>query len=420
MTPSGILTTALAALPSGAPQRLGVAVSGGGDSMALLVLLADWARETGRALRAVTVDHGLRWEAAEEAEMVARLAQDLDVPHDTLLWSGWKGQGNLQAAARTARLDLIADWSRKHDLSHVAVAHTREDQAETVLLRLARGSGVDGLAAMAPHREDAARGVTWLRPLLQARREDLRSLLTDRGIGWAEDPSNTDDRFERVRARALLADPPLPGLGVDRLAETAARMAAARDVLAGLAENAARTLAGSGAGVLHLATPALWDLPDDTRWRILSAALCVVGAEAYRPRLAALTRAEDAARSGKTASLHGCLLVPARDRLWITREVAAVPEHPLMIGPWDGRWQINGPYDPEMIQRPLGETGLSSVPDWRDLGLPHAVAVALPGIWWGNDLLAAPAFPGHPGRQRGWTATPLCRLTEFSAVLKPD
>lgn len=206
-------------LGAAVPVRLGVAVSGGGDSLALLHLMHDWARANGSDLRAVTVDHGLRAAAPGEAAQVARLCADLGLPHDTLHWTGWDQSGNLQAEARRARYRLMAGWARGHDLQAVALGHTLDDQAETVLMRLARGSGVDGLSAMAGRRDDL--GMRWLRPLLAIRRDDLRAFLSGLGVDWVDDPSNADTRFDRIKTRQALAQ--LAGLGIDAegLADTA-------------------------------------------------------------------------------------------------------------------------------------------------------------------------------------------------------
>ncbi|MGB3147286.1 MAG: tRNA lysidine(34) synthetase TilS, partial [Paracoccaceae bacterium] len=193
----------------GRDKRLGVAVSGGGDSMALLHLLADWRKAGGPELLAVTVDHGLRPEAAAEAGFVADHCLGLGIAHETLCWTGWDGRGNLPDQARRARYRLIVGWARRHGLARVALGHTLDDQAETVLMRLLRGSGVDGLSAMADCRVEA--GIAFCRPLLSVQRQDLRHYLTARSVPWLEDPTNDDPDYDRVKARQALAT--LAGLG---------------------------------------------------------------------------------------------------------------------------------------------------------------------------------------------------------------
>ena len=186
------LDAAVAAAPEG---EIGVAVSGGGDSVALLLLLEAAAARVGRSVAAVTIDHGLRPESAGEAAAVAALCAGRGIAHETRRWEGWDEAGNLQGRARQARRALIAGWARGRGIGAVALGHTLDDQAETVVLRLARGSGVDGLAGMAAVVR--AEGVLWLRPLLGVRRAALRGWLEAEGMGWSEDPSNLDLRFDR-------------------------------------------------------------------------------------------------------------------------------------------------------------------------------------------------------------------------------
>ncbi|MEM7517063.1 MAG: tRNA lysidine(34) synthetase TilS, partial [Planctomycetota bacterium] len=193
------------------PQKLAVAVSGGSDSMALLDLMLWQGREVGFDVRAVTVDHGLRPEAKDEIAHVAAFCQARGIRHDLLTWDGWDGTGNLQSKARKARYALIRTWAARRGVDYVALGHTRDDQAETVLMRLARSSGVDGLAGM-PERFERG-GLTFIRPLLSQSRDELREYLRHTGIDWCEDPSNEDDSFERVRARK--ASKVLGDLGVD-------------------------------------------------------------------------------------------------------------------------------------------------------------------------------------------------------------
>src|SRR5690606_22697748 len=163
-------------------------------------LAAQWSRGHTVQLHCVTVNHGLRPDAAAEAAMVASASATLAIPHHTLHWTGWDRQGNLQDAARRARSALIRDWAMAHDISLILLGHTADDQAETVLMRLARGSGVDGLAGMSVHRGGTP---AILRPLLGLHRQTLRDWLSAQGVTWADDPSNDDSRYDRIKARQM-------------------------------------------------------------------------------------------------------------------------------------------------------------------------------------------------------------------------
>jgi tRNA(Ile)-lysidine synthase len=188
--------------------KLGVAVSGGSDSMALLVLAADFGRTAGVTVSAATVDHGLRPEAAGEAKAVARECGRLGVAHDTLKWRRKAERPVSQAEARRARHVLLAQWAARREISMLALGHTRDDRIETFLMRARQGSGWHGLAGPMPNGyspvwpEGAGLGLA--RPLLAFGREELREELRARGVAWIEDPSNESGRFERVRMRRLL------------------------------------------------------------------------------------------------------------------------------------------------------------------------------------------------------------------------
>jgi tRNA(Ile)-lysidine synthase len=406
LTPAAALSAALeTAFARVRPARLGVAVSGGGDSLALLVLLADWAGSAGVALDVVTVDHRLRPDAADEARTVAAHAGALGLRHTILTWQGWSGDGNLPAAARAARYGLLAQWAQARGIGQVCLGHTADDQAETVLMNLARGSGVDGLAAMRSRHRDAS-GVVWLRPLLDVRRAALREVLRQRGLAWAEDPANSDPRYERIRARALVSAPPLPGLDVPRLTATARRMAAARAVLDQAAATAAERLTAVQAGDFVVPAPGFFELPEDTRWRLLAATLCTVSGRIYRPRFAALLRAEADLRAGRRATLHGCLCTPGGGQLRIGRETAALAGVAGVVpGLWDDRWQMDGPAVAEdgrkVRVQALGREGLRHLGlTASQTGLPAATLAASPALWTGADPVAAPVA----GQAGPWSA----------------
>ena len=220
-----------------------LAVSGGPDSIALMWLAARWRRALSRGpvLQAVTIDHGLRAESKREAREVKRLARALDLPHRTIRWTGEKPTSGVPAAARTARYRLLADAARRSGAAHIFTAHTRDDQAETLLMRLVRGSGIAGLGAMA--RQTEREGVLIARPFLDISKSQLVATLEKAGIDFADDPTNRDSRFTRPRIRALIKELAVEGGDARNLARLASRLSRANAALEILADGAARYLA---------------------------------------------------------------------------------------------------------------------------------------------------------------------------------
>jgi tRNA(Ile)-lysidine synthase len=262
-----------------------LAVSGGPDSTALLVLAARWrkALKRGPKLIAITVDHGLRAEARREALAVKRLARSLGVEHRTLRWSGRKPSTGLQEAARLERYRLLADAARTASASHVLTAHTLDDQAETVLIRLTRGSGVSGLAAMAriapvPGGNDIA----LVRPLLDLRKAQLLATLRKAGIAYADDPSNRDPRFTRARFRAAMPALEREGLNAERLALLARRVRRAEVALEAVVDAAVAALAPEpwpDTGPIGFPAVQFGRLPAEVTLRLLGRAIASVGNE---------------------------------------------------------------------------------------------------------------------------------------------
>lgn len=175
-------------------QRLGIAVSGGPDSMALLAMAHElW----GKRVMAATVDHQLRLQSAAEADMVAQFCASWGIGHHILTPDQPIG-GNVQSAARAVRYQLLKEWAQDHDIAWIATAHHADDQLETLLMRLARGAGLDGLSGV------RARNGPVIRPLLDCTKADLVDYCTDLDVPFVHDPSNSDSDFERVRVRAAL------------------------------------------------------------------------------------------------------------------------------------------------------------------------------------------------------------------------
>jgi tRNA(Ile)-lysidine synthase len=257
-----------------------LAVSGGPDSLALMWLAVRWRRALARGPRlfAVTVDHGLRAESAAEARAVKRLARSLELPHRTMRWTGAKPKTGLPAAARAARYHLLAQAARAQGATHVFTAHTRDDQAETLLMRMLRGSGIAGLAAMA--RQSERDGVWLARPLLHVAKSQLVATLKKARIGFADDPTNRDLNFTRPRIRAVMPVLAAEGGDARNLARLASRLARANAAVEVLVDGAERYLAlrdrearDSGAGVQAFDASAFARMPEEIRLRLLLRAI---------------------------------------------------------------------------------------------------------------------------------------------------
>ncbi|WP_187430026.1 tRNA(Ile)-lysidine synthase [Roseobacter fucihabitans] len=384
------------------PRRLGIAVSGGSDSVALLHLLYDFAQTYGTQLQVVSVDHGLRAEAAQESAFVATLCAGLGLPHETVHWTGWDRQGNLQNEARQARYRLIAAWARARDIETVALGHTLDDQAETVLMRLARGAGVDGLSAMSPRRTSG--GITWLRPLLDVSRLDLRNILKRRGVTWCDDPSNEDPHFDRVKVRQALAVLEPLGINAEALGQVAFNMSRARDALRWQAFLTARSMAKIERGAVRMNWRGYVTLPDEIARRLLVGAMGWISGSPYPPRRKSVLGLIEALKQGVSATADGCQVSRKSDALWVYREYDPVRDMAGSIGDiWDRRWRLIGEAGSVPLHiAALGPEGLKQLPEWRGLGVPRGVLLSTPAVWNGTNLVAAPLA----GFQNGWHARP--------------
>lgn len=385
------------------PQTMGVAVSGGSDSMALLHLLSEFCAIHDIKLRAVTVDHRLREASTEEADSVARHCAKIGVPHDTLVWQDWDGEGNLQNAAREARYSKMAAWASSNGIDTIAVGHTADDQAETVLMRIARRSGVDGLSAMRPRT--VREGITWVRPLLQTKRQTLKTYLTNQDITWVSDPSNEDERYDRIRARKALDLLAPLGIDVDALGEVAKHMAQARKALDWHTFLAAKQIVQIKDGALLIEETGLRLQPDEVQRRLMVKCINWVSGARYAPRSSAIESLLSGVRKGKAGTLDGCHIRCIGDNIWVFREFNAVRNVACATDQlWDNRWKMVSQHPTvhhhDLRIKALGLEGLEQCPDWRATGLPHVMLQSTPAIWFGDSLIAAP----HAGFPQNWRA----------------
>lgn len=375
--------------------HVAAAVSGGADSLSLALFAAAWARKRGGQLTALTINHGLRPEAADEARRVGRWLRARSIDHRIIAWRGTKPEANIQAAARTARYALLSGWCERHEVLHLLLAHHADDQAETYLLRLARGSGVDGLAAMAPVHELSS--VRVLRPLLDVPRARLEAALGRIGQGWIDDPTNRDRDHARVRMRQLLPSLSEEGLTGTRLAWTARRLAHARGALETLTANLLAEAAQlHPAGFCLLDRAKLVAAPPEIGLRALARALRTVGGTVYPPRLENLERLFDELSlpdaSGRT--LAGCRVLAWRGSLLVCREAGAVAGKVPVVGHrvvWDGRFEIEARVDrPRIFVGATGPGAFGRALKDRLSVFPAAVRPSLPALWDRKGLLAVP------------------------------
>ncbi|SDX65530.1 tRNA(Ile)-lysidine synthase [Ruegeria halocynthiae] len=399
-------------LPDPLPRRLGVAVSGGSDSTALLRLLADIGQQEQIELFAATVDHGLRSESASEALTVSALAQRLGIPHETLNWQGWDGAGNLQDQARRARYRLLVAWAEAKGIEAIALGHTADDQAETVLMRLARSAGVSGLSAMAPARKE--HGITLLRPMLALSRAQLRTYLTAQGISWIDDPSNQDQRFDRIKARRALSGLDQIGITAETLSRVADNLAQAREALAQYTQDSAARLMRVMDGDLRIDRHGFDALPKEIRRRLVVASVSWIAGAEYPPRRKAVDQVLEAISSGQATTLGGCILIPEGKNTWICRELNAVRHETTQPAElWDRRWRVTGPEALGAEIHALGEDGILQLEDWRLAGKPRAALLSTPAVWVRGSMVAAPLA----GFANDWKAEMRSERADFAAVI---
>jgi len=395
---------------------LAVGVSGGPDSMALMLLLVAWRARLGEnspEIHVLSVDHGLREEAKDEVEMVAGICRQYGLPHKAFSWAGAKSEGNIPAKARKARYDLMTEWCARRQISHLLVAHSLDDQAETVLLRLARGSGVDGLSAMAVSRKWNT--TTIYRPLLGVKRSALVQLVKSVPVAFVDDASNHDLKYDRVRLRRAMEILEPLGITSQGLAETAARLAQARAALdASCVQALGQAVAVYDAGYCIVYPRQLKPYPYEIKRRVLGRLLCAVAGCSYAPPHSSLDNLLDWlwAQTRTNRTLGGCLLMPRRDEIWVMRECGRnfLPELILQPGQsclWDRRIKVSlsaGAEGPLTVKALGVDTyaRIKAAPA-AQMPYPSLLAAGLPSFWCGPELIAVPHL--NFGK-----AEPLCQI----------
>jgi tRNA(Ile)-lysidine synthase len=383
--------------------RLILAVSGGSDSVALMHLIAHWKASLGTSspdIVVATVDHGLRSGSRDEAEGVAAAARALGFQSCVLTWSGPKPVRGIQAEARRMRYRLLGEYAVTAGAERCAIvtAHTREDQAETLLMRLARGSGPDGLQAMPPERPlTPFPNVVLCRPLLDESRIALRSFLRASGIAWFDDPSNSDRRFERIRLRDADAELADIGLTPDMLTLAAARQRRAVDALEAVTDALQAAAFHSHAGAYASCDGALFfNAPEEIRVRLITRILAMFGGASPPAQLAEIERLVRAltTQTSVQVTLGGCEVRACRREIRVFRErgraeLSTIRLEPGQEATWDRRFVIRlATSAPPVTVRPLDRASFARLRQAsQPTLLPTRAAATLPAVWSGDNLL---------------------------------
>ena len=387
--------------------------------MSLVLLCHRWARAKGGQATALSIDHRLRSESAGEIRQVGRWLKARGIPHVSLAWQRPEPElkAALQAQARSARYELLSQWCRGHGVLHLVLAHHAGDQAETVLMRLARGGGSDGLAGMSAI--GAREGVRLIRPLLAVEPARLRATLEAERQSWIEDPSNANPIFERVRWRRLIPAASLPALA-SAAREIGHERVRRETMLADMLGEAHL----DPAGFLTLPMTVLREAPADIAERALARCLIVIGGEDYAPKQESLARLRDclAADPFVGRTLGGCRLLRRDGRLFVFREPAAAGQHlKVRRGQtvyWDNRFELVAGAAGEIAR--LGESGWASLPAAeRPRSMPREAALALPALWCSGQRPSQLYGPGFPGQCRFRPRQPLAPGAFAPAALFP-
>ncbi len=403
-------------------ETIGVGVSGGADSLALALLLSEHFNIT-----ALTVNHGLRTEAVAECKMVADLMAAHDIPHETLTWTGDVPSSNIQAAARELRYKLMSNWCHSNSVRLLAVAHHMDDQAETFMLRLARGSGVYGLSAMSEHvalHDDLA----LIRPLLDYSSDQLKSYLTARSIQWIEDPSNENTDFERIKVRKMLANTDVEGLNPERLSKTAKQLRRSKEALDHYRDKWLRAHVSLDEGhILRLKSAALHSDPEEIVLKGLTDILQTISGANYVPRLEKTQRLYDGIMGGteRASTLHGVQIVQDKNGDWLFwREASTMkPASLACVMVWENNHQLkyNGLDVGDYQVRALGKNGWAALvqayPTAKQTNIPVMARASLLSIWRGEDqLIYVPAVGFGSGDSSNFSLEVLPRYPDWVKI----
>ena len=373
-------------------DELGLAVSGGSDSLAMLYICNDWALKNKVKLHCVTVDHQLRSESSKEAELVAGHCDGLGINHEIVKWKHERNiSGNLSDLARSARYGLIDKWRK--ELSFVLVGHTQNDQIETFFMNLKRGSGIEGMKGM-PLSFKRPEGYYILRPLIHSSRESLQQVLQEKNITWVSDPSNLNEDFERISQRKTWEILKSKGFSESRIELSMAHMRRAHDAFKIMLPIQFRQI-----GKQEL-TDLLWDykafiaLPEEFKLRFISSAVMWNGNLHHRPRFKAVLDVLKNMEEKKTTVLGGAIFYHHAGKIRMTTEFKSLKDSTVncsLGSVWRNIWEVKRAIKNGYIA-PIGINGNNQLSKRQRSSMPYRSRIIQPGIFLKEKLLLAPTL----------------------------
>ncbi len=386
--------------------EIAVGVSGGADSLLLTLLLREWVLKKNGKLTALIVNHNLRSGSVAEIQRLKSWLNKYKINYKVFNWLGKKPKTGIQEIARSVRLRMLTEWCLKKGVLHLCLAHNLNDQAETFLIRLSRGSAVYGLSAMAPI--SVYKHVRFLRPFLFIEKERIIFTLRQMQQDWIEDPSNVNTTFQRVRMRNISSILDKEGIGNNRLSETSKNLGRAKAaILDNVSGLAAESVSIYPEGYVTLDREKFLQAPEEIRLRLLSHIFMCVSGKEFPPRLKNLERVDKLLHRPKSiigSTLHGCQIESLKkptlnNQVGFFREAASVWDKKTLLNKqafiWDNRFHVSCDIKSTGIYcAKLGTAGLQQVskfiPKKGMETIPQKVKLTLPALWKGRRLMSVP------------------------------
>mgnify|MGYP003876611979 FL=1 len=413
---------------NGKYQHVAVGVSGGVDSLALCLLAHTWGEQNGVKLTALTVDHGLRKESAREAAQVKSWLTKRGIPHVTLMLNEPFPRYGIQAFARKWRFQLLGDWCRINLADVVMLAHTIEDQMETICMRILADSGSEGLSGM--RRNTVVGGLRILRPLLKISKGRLVATCRALNQDWVVDPSNQDTTYSRVKIRQLMPYIEKTGLESNKMIRLASAMEKLRNAFDNFSANFIKNNGGIlKTGIAWINVSSFEKMPNKFKELLLLRLLVTIGGASWPSSKKKINRLIDSLKKEKVtrSTLGGCVIEKTiLGKIWIYREIKrrclSVVIMPGEKRRWDNRFEVFQNFDRKLILEPLGEQGWRTIKrkgrsgfsDIFDFSMPFHARITIPVARSLDDSLIIPHF--------GMTHQANCEkpLNVISCDFRPD